>query len=645
MYFDPLNIFDDTDSLLQEALREFDEQLRHFDSHIAQCIQKKVKNLDAPPFVILSTLEKLPFILERPGVVKHLEAVTSRLTKILKALLNSIDKAIDSSFGDNNIVEGIFKCRQYRKKCERIRAGFKVVARNDDIKVLCTDLENKCCYDERNLFNRWLQRADDFLKSSINSLSRTKALVEFDDNNLIHVTLSDGFAKVINDERKLSLLGFNTDSIRLPIVTAKKYCRIGNFLNKALMLRNQIEQCASVEEKELIHHSLTHFDDFVKKHCKKTDPYSSTMSDNSLSLCWTDHDESEKFASKLNEIAKELCKESKRTDFYRKINSKQIRALLKCDLISKKSTWLQLYSDVEKYLLEQTSDKYSKWTTYWIHQVFKAFDVTYIRGLMYLNTVSRDIACELVVHENVIQIRPTLSEIRSDLYSQLRSFVEFPIIHSSVFSENTYFNLIPIINHEKVSEVYKFCESCIFELKELVTQYSKKAIPYFDVATYTKKHCRGAMEFANCMQWLKSQIKLVDRWPEMEVLNGNIRVSLRVVKDHIKDRIQFLQNSFNIELQQSAIYDYNVVQDFILSTKALFSYIPSKVDDLKLVESAWNAAKLEISSIEETAAMAYEKFGLICSLSKNSPDLSISSSFYEKRKEMQLEQVRTQIII
>ena len=59
-------------------------RLHPLENQIALGIEKQVQSLDAPPFLILSTFEKLPHILQRKGIRKRLHLLIARLKKILK---------------------------------------------------------------------------------------------------------------------------------------------------------------------------------------------------------------------------------------------------------------------------------------------------------------------------------------------------------------------------------------------------------------------------------------------------------------------------------------------------------------------------------------------------------------------------------
>lgn len=626
IHFDPLDVLNDTDLLLKSTLHIFNTRLQPLDNQIAKCIQEQVQNLDTPPFVILSTFEKLPHILQRQGIKKNLNVLITRLTNILKELLVAIDKAIDDSIEDGDSVKGIFKCRQYSRKIEKIRIGFKTVAFSNDIEIECVELKDKCNKFETKIFSSWLMTAGELLETTLTSLEQKGTLIELHNSNILRVTFHNDLAKVVNQERKLRLLGFKTDKIAEKVSIANKYYALGSFLNKSIMLRNSITKSVSLEQRDLLHNLLVEFDDIVEQHCEPIEQRTKLIS-------WTNDVECERFASKLNDIANALSIETKNAGLLHLNCSRRICALFAHDLLSQKPSWLRHYHEVEGDILDRNLPRESKWVTYWEYQIFKVFEATYMKGLLYLNTFFKDLRCEMVANGDKIDIDPPLSEIRSRMYAQLQAFVEYPGEHKSIFTESALFEIIPRVNEKAVGEVYKICERSITELKNMICQYSKKIVINFDISSYAKLHCQKARDFAASFEWWEIQRSQVEKWPEIETYHSCVKVSLRRLKNIVVDRLLFFRDSLEDSLRCSALNDYQFVKEFMSKTTFLLAKLPSEVDEICQVEIHLKVTKLELSNIEHKAALSHDKFELLMSLNRSK---SSSQSFLDKRSEMKL---------
>ena len=637
MQFDPLDLFDDSiDVLLQNTLFAFNTRLQPLDSQISSCIQKQVHNLDAPPFVILSTFEKLPHIVKRQGVKKNLHVLITRLNKLIKELLAVIDTTIGESVECIDPVEGIFKCRQCKRKIEKIRIGFQAVASNDIIQVDCVELDKRCTNFEKKIFNKWITKTGDLLETSLHSLEHEETLIKIYDSKVFRVTFYDELAKLIEQERKLRVLGFNTLEIAEKIAVAKKYYKLGSYLNKSIMLRNSVEHQVSSEQRDLLHTLITEFDRMVKKHCGEQ---LSTKYDNSTTLSWTDHGACDRFASKLNNVAKKLSIETKNIRLIHFKNSQRICALFTYDLLSQKSSWLRHYREVEEAILAQSFNVESKWGLYWAHQVYKAVEATYIKGLLNLNKFAKDLRCEMLINGDKVDIHPPFSELRAEMYAQLQSFVEYPSDHMNIFGENVLFKTIPVVNEKLVAEVYRICEQCITSLKDMICQYSNQAIINFEISSYAKAYCHRAKDFAKGFEWFQNQRKLVEKWPEILTIQYSMKVSLSRLKRIVVDRLLFFQDSLRDSLQISALSDYQIVVEYMSTTTFLLAQVPSEVSDISRAESDWKAAKLQLSNIEHKAASSRDKFELLNSISQ-SANYSSVHSLLDKINEMKLIEVR-----
>lgn len=622
--------------MLKSTLQIFDTRLKPLDCHIAKTIQDALRDLEAPPFVILSTLEKVSHVLQRPGVMRGLHVIISRLSDTLKALLVSIDQAIDDSTHQDGPVEGIFMCRGCKRKLQKIRIGFKPASLNNDIEESCKLLEEKCQNYEYKIFKFWMMKVEHALDLSLKTLEQNHTLIELHDSKTFRVTLHDELAIILDEERKLKLLGFNTDRIEQKVTIGKKYFKMGSFINKAIMMRNHIEQRVSREEREFIVNSLVEFDDLLNKHCETLDP-PSTHHESSSIITWTNNIQCEKLALKLNNIANKLSSEIKKVGLHRIDNSRRLCTFFGYDLLSQKSSWLRHCSDCEESLCEQTTDMPSKWATYWGHQIMKIFDASYARGLGHLNKVVQDIRCEMIMNGGKVDIHPSLSEIRIELYAQLRSFIEYPVEHKSALKGMILFKVIPRIHESTIARVFNICERYISDLKGIIAQYAEKVVPYFDMASYVRDHCRRAGDFSVCFQWLKSQMYVVENWPEMETIHLGMKLSLRKFKMIVADRLLFLEDSLNDSLQKSALCDYQLFQEYLTATSLLMTNTPTDINGIIRVENDWKAAKLELLNIERISASGCDKFDLLIQFYRS--NLESSESFRAKKKELMLIEV------
>jgi hypothetical protein len=628
---------------MSNALNQFNHTFALFEKLIVKNIEEKVQKFSSSPHVLLSTFEKIPHILQRDGVKKKLFVLTSHVTKILKEIIHAIDDDIEGLCTCDNAVEGIFRCRQHERNVQKIQSGFKsfmgASTHNNDIGIHCDALLTKCRVVETKIFNSWLMVADDRLRTALNLLQEKGALIEQSDTRILRVVFQNDVAKLLDQERKFRLLGFNTITISQKVVIANKYFKLSQSLGKAIMVRNSIERQAAVEEREMMSELLEDFDCVVKNYCETNSSY--YYKDLNGSITWKKNYECQKFVSNINKIANSLSLESKRVAGLYLKNSLSICRLFDSALITEKSSWLRYFQEVEANVSKQHVSKESKWGSYWGHQMLKAFEVTYVHNILNFDKVENDIRCDLVTNGIKIDVLPSVSEIRSVLYAQLEMFIEHPNKHKSSLVENRLLHYVPKLHQGLVSLLYVIIEKVVFDVKDLVYSLSQKLAFDFHVELYAKTYCKKAQDFESCFKWLKKQMSTVESIPEIKHVGGNLKVSLKNLKDMAIDKLLFSKESLLKLYESSTIDDFKIVENFICTTSILMTTEASTINEICCIEDKWENAKKQLCNIEQRAIIGHEKCLTFMRLLQ-SDSISIHTSFVDMKNEMELNKVRTQ---
>ena len=100
---------------------------------------------------------------------------------------------------------------------------------------------------------------------------------------------------------------------------------------------------------------------------------------------------------------------------------------MKVDLLGKSEAWKGKWSLIKKSMSDQemkyNSQSLSKWKLHWDHQVYKALEAGYIFGLESLNENLPEIKCELVFQKSQLCFKPSIEELRSNYYREMKKFV------------------------------------------------------------------------------------------------------------------------------------------------------------------------------------------------------------------------------
>lgn len=74
---------------------------------------------------------------------------------------------------------------------------------------------------------------------------------------------------------------------------------------------------------------------------------------------------------------------------------------------------------------------------HWDHQLYKVLEYQYLIGISDLSHRLPDIHIDIVFRQQEIQYRPTMEEIRSTYYSQLRRFIERPLTFKGLSDQSS----------------------------------------------------------------------------------------------------------------------------------------------------------------------------------------------------------------
>lgn len=72
------------------------------------------------------------------------------------------------------------------------------------------------------------------------------------------------------------------------------------------------------------------------------------------------------------------------------------------------------------------------WRTHWDYQIYKVLEFQYQKGLEHLNENLTDINVELIFKQQKLQFRPPFEVIRSNYYSKMKNFINFPLTFGGV---------------------------------------------------------------------------------------------------------------------------------------------------------------------------------------------------------------------
>lgn len=139
------------------------------------------------------------------------------------------------------------------------------------------------------------------------------------------------------------------------------------------------------------------------------------------------------------------------------------------DLIRQSGSWkdeMKNLRDIISTLERQGYSNLNAFKLHLDHQLYKALEYQYITGLIDINHKLPEINIDIVFRQQQLQFRPTIEEIRSKYFSQLKKFLEKPMSFRGVSDQGSkLFRTMVEKNRERFTILYKAGDNILKKLE------------------------------------------------------------------------------------------------------------------------------------------------------------------------------------
>lgn len=138
------------------------------------------------------------------------------------------------------------------------------------------------------------------------------------------------------------------------------------------------------------------------------------------------------------------------------------------DLIRQSGSWkdeMKSLRDIISTLERQGYSNLNAFKLHLDHQLYKALEYQYITGLIDINHKLPEISIDIIFRQQQLQFRPTIEEIRSKYFSQLRKFLEKPMSFRGVSDQGVkLFRMMVERNRQRFTTLYKAGDNILKKL-------------------------------------------------------------------------------------------------------------------------------------------------------------------------------------
>jgi dynein heavy chain 2 len=223
--------------------------------------------------------------------------------------------------------------------------------------------------------------------------------------------------------------------------------------------------------------------------------------------------------------------------------------------------------------------------THWDHQLYKALEYQYHRGLETLNEMLPQISVSLVFKQRKLQFDPPLEEIRTAHYKQVKDFLNLPLVFKGVSdaSEKPGFfrgMVDSLIGAAGCAKVYEKTEALFVKLADEQKKYADwVALGTVDLDAFVEEHLSESQDFEDGFKLVKTASKQADRIP-LEIKVDCYAVSCQPLKSAVEKHIKELQDVLSGCLLRKVVRSKEEMEEFIVSGKTLLDANAQTVEEI-----------------------------------------------------------------
>jgi dynein heavy chain 2 len=106
--------------------------------------------------------------------------------------------------------------------------------------------------------------------------------------------------------------------------------------------------------------------------------------------------------------------------------------------------------------------------SHWDHQIYKALEISYQKGLESVNDNLPEMKVEIVFTNKTLEFKPPLEQIRQNYYKELKKFVNIPYVFEGFGDNSAIYKRMGVDNSKRLATVYLKAESLFTNLEAMI---------------------------------------------------------------------------------------------------------------------------------------------------------------------------------
>ena len=633
---DPLQVSEYTASLWEAACSDYDQRMRPIEDRMSQKLREHFRVRLLPslgsalleqaegrsasmtqPQQVLTEVARYSELLRRPTIATALSSERKQLCDNLERILSNIKSECDrrnsallmgqsqggTTVGRNTteVLEAVVWAMQALERvalAEEVCGALVVMTHDkggrkiegvqqDSAGVQAAELVTESKEVSRELSELKKQCFDEWQEGIVSRLSDFKLdlgskLMDLDSSSTGHVKLhyNSELVSLLREVRQLSALGFTVRrDIATEAETARKFYRHGMVLRQVANFYNNIASEMIPCQKPMM------LDDAVKFESVLTNPKDGL----GKVITWNNPMALETYIGKLQNVASVLTDKNRRLRKWHRTITEKVTALFAMDLVRQKEAWKRAVKELRLIFAnleaEFRKDLQGAWRLHWDHQLYKALEYQYHRGLETLNEMLPQMNASLVFKQRKLQFHPPLEEIRTQHYKQVKDFLQLPLVFKglSEASEKPGFfrgMMDSSVGAAGCAKVYEKTEALFVKLADEQKKYADwVTLGTVDLDAFVEERFHEAKDFEEGFRLVKTSMKQADRIP-LDIKVECYTISCQPLKSAVEKHIKELQDSLTGTLQRKVVRQRDEIEEFISSGKTLLDSNAQTIEEI-----------------------------------------------------------------
>ncbi|XP_001847712.2 cytoplasmic dynein 2 heavy chain 1 [Culex quinquefasciatus] len=591
--FKEINIYDLTplgNKRWEVAKSRMEASLAKIDEKIVALLKQQIHESVGNPRQAIHVFDRYKDIFNRPYVLKTLTVEREQLFQSIPTIIRELRELLtNANYTEDDVTPIVSETRWYRVVEKQIgqleavaskilhdRDGFeralgKITAFHEEIQAMI-----------HANFESWTENSKSAIRDGELSLRENQPVVIFDkaERQLMKVTFGPKIVTFCDEARHLQNLGLKLDpEIQKSITHSTKFISYARRLQQIALFHNTIGDRMIPCQRPIMLKNAMEFANLVK----------------SESVSWNDEDSVERYITSLQDAIKRLSKDNNALTGYHEQAKKSVLKLMDTDLIRQSNVWKEEMRTLREIIFNLEKQGYTNlnpFKLHWDHQLYKVLEYQYVAGLLDVHQKLPDIHVDLVFRQQQIQFRPTLEEVKSKYYSQLRRFIEKPLGFKGLSEQSSaIFKVMIERNAQHFSVLYERAEIVFRELIEFRDSWTPFiALGMTDMEQLCTVHCTTWQHWDNnfraCKKFSQQIARIQQSEKEIDCLIVNYAPLCSDVDAISRRYWEALSNS----LRTSILDSISVLQEYLAYSFQVLQNIPQ--DEWGISESSAKYEKI-----------------------------------------------------